>query len=91
MVGLLLGPTCGDVGGQKDVIMPKPVERSMSFRLGSGVVATGLYDITMDWAAPTKMTLLKSERSPAGKTLLPTPGKNHDPIPIYMKMNQNIV
>ena len=63
----------------------------MSFRLGSGAVATGFYDPTTDWIAPTKMTLLKSERSPAGKTLLPTPGRNHDPIPIYMRRNQSIV
>jgi hypothetical protein len=42
-------------------------------------------------ASPTSDLSATSERSLAGKTLLPTPGKNHEPIPIYKKMNQNIV
>ena len=88
MRALALEPVHGDVVQQKEYA--EPVE-SMSLRLGSGAVATGYDDLTTNLIAPTKMTLLKSERFPAGKTLLPTPGKNHDPIPIYMKMNQNIV
>ena len=86
-LGLALGPDDGVVVKQKDEAGPVgPV----SFRLGSGAVATGLYDITMDWTAPTEAALLTSGRSPLnleGKTFLPTPGKNHAPIPIYKKMN----
>ena len=66
----------------------------VSFRLGGGAVATGLKDATMDWTAPTEAALLISERSPLnleGKTFMPTPGKNHAPIPICKKMNQNMI
>ena len=90
MVGLLLAPVHGDVGWQKDVSLPKPVDGSMSFRLGSGAVATGYSDLTMNVIAPPKLTLLKSKRSSAGETLSPTPLNSHDLIPIYKKVNQNL-
>jgi hypothetical protein len=56
-------------------------------------VVTGLKDTTVDWTAPTEAALLKLGRSPLhleGKTFMPTPGKNHPPIPIFKQLNQNI-
>ena len=61
VLGLALGSDDDVVVKQEDEAGPVG---SVSFRLGSGAVATGL---TMDWTAPMKTTLLKSERSPAGR------------------------
>ena len=87
--GLLLGHVLGDGVEQKEAEWP--VDGSMSFRLGSGAVATSYSDLTKNVLAPPKLTLLKSKRTSAGETFSPTPVNHYSAIPIYKKMNQSFV
>ena len=56
-------------------------------------MATSALGYAADWADPTEASWLNLGGPPLstdGKNLLPTPGKNQQPIPIYKKMTQNI-
>ena len=89
--GLHLGLAALD-GKEHERVVGDP-RMSPSFRLGSGAVATTpAHQSIKSWTDPVEVARLKQDQSPpdtTGGSFLPAPGKNHEPTPIFRKI-QNL-